>query len=80
MVQKLPETVIEGSIYKNERTDERVVAWHVDANRVVRFSPETGNTGREERMREVEFLERFTRVDEKQPKATVNNADGTEKK
>jgi len=76
---KYPETVIEGATYENKQSKDRVVAWHVSDYRVVRYSPQNGATGREYRLPEAEFLEQFSRVDEKQPRATENNKDGTEK-
>jgi len=72
-------TVNEGGTYENNATKDRVVAWHVDMGRVVRYSPQSIGSGREYRMPVGEFLENFTEVEEKQPAAKINNPDGTEK-
>lgn len=80
MAKNDPVTVNEGGTYENKASKERVVAWHVDMGRVVRYSPQSIGSGREYRMPVGEFLEQFVEVEDKPEKATINNPDGTEKK
>jgi len=73
-------TVNEGATYENKQSKELVVAWHIDAGRVVRYSPRDIASGREYRLPVNEFLEQFEEFDDKTPeKPTENNADGTPK-
>jgi hypothetical protein len=70
-------SVTEGATYKHNDNENRVVAFHVDMGRVVRFSPERMSA--EYRMPLGEFLDTYTMVNEEAPKPTENNADGTAK-
>ena len=78
--QKLADvkTVPTGGTYEHNQTKDRVTAFHVNMGREVRFSPIGAGSGREDRMPVDEFLNTYTEVQEKAPKPTENNADGTE--